>query len=50
MVIVLAISAICVILMLLYLIVAHYILVMEISADIEKAEPDVILEPFDPEK
>jgi hypothetical protein len=50
MVILLALSAISVILILLYLIAAHYVLVMEISGDIEKAEPDVILEPFDPEK
>ena len=50
MVIVLAISTICVILMLLYLIVAHYILVMKMSDDIEKSKPDVILERFDPEK
>ena len=50
MVIVLAISTICVILMLLYLIVAHYILVMKMSDDIEKSKPDVILQRFDPEK
>ena len=50
MVIVLAISAISVILLFLYLIVAHYILVMEISSDIEKTKPDVILERVDPEK
>ena len=50
MVILLLLSAISVILILLYLIVAHYILVMEMSDDIEKAKPDVILERFDPEK
>jgi hypothetical protein len=50
MVIILALSAICVILMLLYLIVAHYILVMKMSDDIEKSKPDVILQRFDPEK
>ena len=50
MVIILAISTICVILMLLYLIVAHYILVMKMSDDIEKSKPDVILQRFDPEK
>jgi hypothetical protein len=50
MVILLALSAISVILILLYLIVAHYILVMNISSDIEKTKPDVILERFDPEK
>ena len=50
MVILLAISAISIILILLYIIVAHYILVMEMSDDIEKSKPDVILERFDPEK
>lgn len=50
MVILLLLSAISVILILLYLIAAHYILVMEMSESIEKAKPDVILQPFDPEK
>ena len=50
MVIILSLLAICVIIMLLYLIVAHYILVMKMSDDIEKSKPDVILERFDPEK
>ena len=50
MLILLLLSAISVIIILLYLIAAHYILVMEISSDIEKTKPDVILERFDPEK
>ena len=50
MVILLMLSAISVILVFLYLIAAHYILVMEMSEDIEKAKPDVRLLPIDPKK
>jgi hypothetical protein len=50
MIIILALSAISVILVFLYLIVAHYILVMEMSEGIEKSKPDVILLPMNPEK
>jgi len=50
MVIVLAISAICVILIFLYLITIHYILAIEISEGIDDAKTDVILIPFDPNK
>jgi hypothetical protein len=48
MVILLMLSSISVILILLYLIVAHYILVMAISEDIEKTPSDVRLLPLDP--
>ena len=50
MVIVLAISAICVILIFLYLITIHYILAIEISEGIDEEKTDVILIPFDPNK
>ena len=50
MVIILLLSAICVILMFLYLVTIHYILAIEMSQSIEKAKSDVILLPFDPEK
>jgi hypothetical protein len=50
MVIILSLSAICVILILLYLITIHYILAVKISEGIEKAKPDVILLPMNPKK
>ena len=50
MVIVLAISAICVILIFLYLITIHYILAIEISEGIDEEKTDVVLIPFDPNK
>jgi hypothetical protein len=45
---ILLLSAICVILMFLYLITVHYILAIEISEGIENAKTDVILIPFNP--
>lgn len=50
MVIILSLSAICVILMFLYLITIHYILAIKMSESIDKAKPDVILLPMNPKK
>ena len=50
MVILLTISAICVILIFLYLITIHYIIAIEISEGIDDAKTDVVLIPFDPNK
>jgi hypothetical protein len=47
---ILLLSAICVILMFLYLITIHYILAIKISEGIDTAKTDVILIPFEPNK